>query len=64
MTTQQQAFAKELEQLIQKYLPAAPTCANDFAPIVDALADAKEKLELDSMRLEDDLDDMSDHYRP
>jgi hypothetical protein len=30
------------------------------------LAEVKEKLELDSMRypLEDDLDDMSDHYRP
>jgi len=65
-TTKQQAFAKDLQQLIQKYLPAVPTCGDDFAPILDVLAEVKEKLELDSMRypLEDDLDDMSDHYRP
>jgi hypothetical protein len=48
-TTKQQAFAKDLQQLIQKYLPAVP-CGDDFAPILDVLAEVKEKLELDSMR--------------
>jgi hypothetical protein len=69
MTTiiKQQAFAKDLNRLIKKYLPTDPTCANDFTPILDALAEVKERLEKDSMRyapLEDELDDMSDRYRP
>src|SRR5262249_14078683 len=65
MTKQERSFREDLEELIQKYMPAVPTCADDFAPILDALAEVKEKLEVDSMRYplrEDDLDDMSDHY--
>jgi hypothetical protein len=66
ITTQQQ-FAKELDQLVQKYLPVMPICANDFTLIIDVLAEVKERLELASMRypiMEDEVDDMSDRYRP